>query len=260
MQIHAIVELEERTLTLTVGTREGSQNPRIGGRAGTRLRRDGKEPMTTCERSGGFTLLELVVVLAVLGLLLGTAAPLAGAVIQADRRQEAQRELAEMTAALEAYYYQTGTFPATLVAAGFLGVHLHPGVRDTVVLDPFGAGWHYVYSFTAVPNRATVYSRGENGVDNGALAEEHVSFVFGAVPGTKKTCARMRVIVEALAHHIEAGGSVAGTWPVVRAAIGLGAAYDNDGFGTALQWTAATHTLSSAGPDRYLGNTDDITL
>jgi len=242
MQTHAIVELEERT------------------------RRE--EPMTTCDRSGGFTLIELVVVLAVLGLLLGTAAPLAGAVIQADLRQEAQRELTEITAALESYYYQTGTFPATLDAADFLGVHLQPGVSNTVLIDPFGAGQNYVYisSLTSPlpvgspqPVRARVYSRGENGVDDGA-AEELVSSVSGAIPGTKKTCARLRVIVEVLANHIEAGGSVAGTWPVVRAAIGLGAAYDNDGFGTVLQWTAATHMLSSAGPDRTFGNSDDITF
>jgi len=219
--------------------------------------------MTTCERSGGFTLLELVVVLAVLGLLLGTAVPLAGAVIQADRRQEAQRELTEITAALESYYYQSGTFPASLVAADFLGVHLQSGVSNTAVIDPFGAGQNYVYSFSVAsppPHRATVYSRGENGVDDGASAEELVSSVFGANPGTKKTWARLRIIVEVLANHIEAGGPVAGSWPVVRAAIGLGAAYDNDGFGHALIWTAATRTLASGGPDRTFGTADDISL
>ena len=31
--------------------------------------------MTTCDRQGGFTLLEMIVVLAVLGILLGTAVP-----------------------------------------------------------------------------------------------------------------------------------------------------------------------------------------
>lgn len=216
--------------------------------------------MTTCERQRGFTLLELVIVLAVLGLLLGTAMPLAGAVVEADRRQEAQRELGEVTAALEAYYFQNGTFPASLAAADFLGVHLQGGVADTAIVDPFGVGQNYLYSFTATPNRATVYSRGENGVDDGAAAEEHRSYVYGAIPGTRKTCARLRIVTEVLANHIEAGGSVAGTWPVVRAAIGLGASYDTDGFGTVLQWTAATHTLRSAGPDRTFGNADDIVL
>ena len=52
--------------------------------------------MTTCSqpaRERGFTLLEVIVVLAVLGLLLGAAVPLASAVIEADRRQETRAEL-----------------------------------------------------------------------------------------------------------------------------------------------------------------------
>ncbi len=223
--------------------------------------------MTTCETNGhdrrldqsGFTMIELIVVLAVLGILLGTGVPLAGAVVNADRRQEAQRELADIGAALDAYWNDNAAFPATLAVTNFLGVHLHPGVGNTAIIDPFGAGQGYLYSFTAA-GVATIYSRGENGVDNGVAAEELVLRVDAAVPGTKKTWQRLRLIVEVLANHIEAGGSVAGTWPTVRAAIGLPASFDRDGFGTNLQWTAATHTLVSAGADRTFGNADDITL
>ena len=45
--------------------------------------------MTTCDRSRGFTLLELIVVLAVLALIAGTAVPLAGAVVVAEKRDKA---------------------------------------------------------------------------------------------------------------------------------------------------------------------------
>ncbi len=88
--------------------------------------------MTTCEHAGivgaadGFTLIELIVVLAVLGLLVGTGVPLAGAVVQADRRQEAQRELADIAAALDSYWFERAAFPATLATTGFLGTHLPP--------------------------------------------------------------------------------------------------------------------------------------
>jgi type II secretory pathway pseudopilin PulG len=204
-------------------------------------------------------MIELIVVLAVLGILVGTGVPLAGAVVDADRRQEVQRELAEIGAALDAYWFDQAAFPATLTAAGFLGVHLHPGVGNGAVLDPFGAGQGYLYSVSAA-GVATVYSRGENGVDNGAAAEEFVLRVNAAVPGTKKTWQRLRLIVEVLANYIESGGSVAGAWPTVRANCGLPTTFDRDGWGTTFQWTAATNTLRSAGADRAFGTADDITL
>ena len=217
--------------------------------------------MTTCEarREAGFTLIELIVVLAVLGVLVAAAAPLAGAVADADRRQEVQRELAELGTALDAYWFEHAAFPATLTATDFLGVHVHPGVGNTAVLDPFGTGQGYLYS-TATPGLAVVYSRGDNGRDNGVANEEFVLRVDAAVPGTRKTWQRLRLIVEVLAEHIEAGGSVAGSWPTVRAAAGLPASFDADGWGTTLQWTATTHELRSAGPDRSFGTSDDITL
>lgn len=216
--------------------------------------------MTTCDRQQGFTLLELIVVLAVLGLLLGTAVPLASAVIETDRRQEVRRELADIAVALESYYVEHATFPASLADTAFVGMHLQPGVGGTTLVDAFGSGQSYLYSVDAAANTATVRSRGENGVDDGIAGEEHLVVVHGAVPGIARTYQRFRLIVEVLANHIESGGSVAGSWPAVRAAIGLGAAYDRDGFGTVLDWNAATHTLTSAGPDRALGTADDIVM
>lgn len=216
--------------------------------------------MTTCRQQSGFTLLEVIVVLSVLGILIGTAVPMASAVIDADRRQEAQRELAELIAGLESFYYENGAFPVSLAAAGFVGEHLQAGVSNTTTIDPFGAGQNYLYSVNTVANTATVYSRGENGQDDGSANEEWVAVVAGAVPGTRRTYARMRVIVEVLANHIEVGGSVAGNWAALRPTIGLGAGYDTDGFGTTLRWTSGTHTLTSAGPDRSFGTSDDISI
>ncbi len=214
----------------------------------------------TCSRQSGFTLLELVVVLAVLGIVLGAAVPLASAVIEADRRQEARAELETLVRALESFYFENGSFPATLTESGFYGEHLQPGVSGTATTDPFGAGQDYAYSVDVEDNTATVYSLGEDGFDSGAGSEEYVAVVFGAIPGTRKTYARIRIITEVLANYIEAGGSVAGNWPTVRAAAGLGSSYDTDGFGTTFQWNAATHTLISAGPDRSFGTSDDITI
>lgn len=212
------------------------------------------------EGDGGFTLIEMIVVLAVLSILVGTAVPLAGAVVEADRRQEVQRELAAIAEALESYWFQNAAFPASLTATDFLAVHLQPGVGNTGVIDPFGAGAPYVYTARAATGVATVYSRGENGRDDGAAREEFVQRVYAAVPATKRTWQRLRMIAEVLANHVEAGGDVSGDWSALRSQLGLGAEYANDGWGTALRWTSATLTLRSAGPDRRFGTVDDITL
>ena len=213
--------------------------------------------MMTCSQERGFTLLEVIIVLGVLGIVLGTAVPLAGAVMQAERRQEANSELGQIAAALDAYWFDNASFPASLTATDFLGVHLQPGAQDTVIADAF-ANQNYIYATSN--GIATVYSVGENGIDNGPGAEEQIVQVYAAVPGTKRTWQRLRIVVEVLANHIESGGSVAGSWPTVRAAIGLGASFDTDGWGTTLQWDSATHTLTSAGPDLSFGSADDITI
>ncbi|HEB54620.1 MAG TPA: prepilin-type N-terminal cleavage/methylation domain-containing protein [bacterium] len=213
--------------------------------------------MMTCERQQGFTLLEVIIVLGVMGLLLGTAVPLAGAVVQADRRAEASSELADIADALDAYWFDKASFPSGLTDSDFLGVYLQPGPMNTATGDAFR---NQPYVFSVSGGIATVYSVGENGVDDGASNEELIVRIHAAVPGTRKTWMRLRWIVELLAEHIEAGGSVAGSWPVVRASIGLGASFDNDGWGNQMQWTAATHTLTSAGADGVFGTGDDITI
>jgi prepilin-type N-terminal cleavage/methylation domain-containing protein len=217
--------------------------------------------MTTCDRNRGFTLVELVVVLGVLGILIGAAAPLANAALDANRRQEAQSELAAIGEALEAYYFERAAFPPSLAEAGFLGVHLQPRVGTTAIADPFAAAnAAYRYRIDTVANTATVHAIGENRRDNAGAGDDLVLVVHGAAPAMRRTAQKLRLIVERLADHIEAGGVVTGNWTTVRTNLGLGNEYQNDGWGRSFGWDATTYTLRSGGPDRTLGTADDITL
>ena len=49
--------------------------------------------------------------------------------------------------------------------------------------DPFAAGAGYRYTVNNATNVATVYSLGENGVDDGVGAEEYLVNVDAASPG-----------------------------------------------------------------------------
>jgi hypothetical protein len=167
--------------------------------------------------------------------------------------------VAAIAAALENHWFDKASFPTTLAATTFLGVYLQPGTGNTSIYDSWGGYVQYRYVVSAAAGTATVYSRGENGVDNGAANEEFKVIVYAAVPGLLKTRQRMRVIVETLANFLEAGGTLTGTWATDRTAMGLGAEYATDGFGTAFTLTPSTLTLRSAGPDRRMNTTDDVT-
>jgi prepilin-type N-terminal cleavage/methylation domain-containing protein len=216
--------------------------------------------MTTCKQSRGFTLLELVVVLAVLALIAGTAVPLAGAVVVADKRDQATQDLEQLATALDAYYFDNAAFPTSLTASDFFGVYFQPGIGGGAVVDPFTMNLNYVYAVDTATNFATVHSRGENGTDEGAAAEELSVFVYGAVPGGRHTWMKLRIAVEVLANFIESGGNVGGSWIGVCSRMGLDPTYRTDGFGTTFDWDDSSYALRSAGPDKTLNTADDIEI
>jgi prepilin-type N-terminal cleavage/methylation domain-containing protein len=217
------------------------------------------ETSTHRRLAGGFTLIEVLVTLAVVTILVGTALPLAGALIDQDRQAEVVSELGAIGTALEDYYYDKGAFPSSLSAAAFANVYLQTGVSGTVIKDGWGGDVAYLTVLSANPDLLTVYSRGRDGVDNGAASEDLKILVAASVPGNRRTRERMRVVLEVLANFLEAGGTLTGTWSTDRVNLGLGVEYANDGFGTAFTLSATTYVLRSAGPDRALGTADDLT-
>jgi type II secretory pathway pseudopilin PulG len=218
--------------------------------------------MTTCDRArgecDGFTLVEAIVVIAVVLAIAGTAMPLVSALADRERETEVRTELGRIGDALESHFADHGRFPATLTESTFVGVYLAPGVGSTTTIDPF-AGATYRYAIAMNPDVATVWSVDRNHVDDGVANESLKVVVTGAVPGYRTTRARMRIVVEALAAFVEGGGVLTGDWTTDRAAMGLGTAYHRDGFGTPFTLDPTTLTLRSAGADRIAGNADDRT-
>jgi prepilin-type N-terminal cleavage/methylation domain-containing protein len=207
----------------------------------------------------GFTLLEIVIVLGIMATLAGSIVPLVSAAKRAEGIDTARAELELIAEGLRRFYYERGSFPPQVDAAGFYGVFVQPGVDNARLRDEWGTRARYRLVRTRNPDTATAYSVGDNGRDDGAGNEAIKVTVQGALPGGERTRERMAVIAAAVARHVRAGGTLSGRWARDRAALGLGAEYARDGFGTAFRLDAATLVLRSAGADRTFNNADDIT-
>ncbi|MCP1623425.1 type IV pilin protein [Pseudomonas nitroreducens] len=68
------------------------------------------------ERAGGFTLVELLVCLSLIGILLGIALPAYQEHIQRVRRVDAQKSLVEWAQSLERFYTSRGTYVGATLA------------------------------------------------------------------------------------------------------------------------------------------------
>ncbi|MCA8955188.1 MAG: type II secretion system protein [Planctomycetes bacterium] len=207
-------------------------------------------------RQHGFTLLELIVSMAVLAVLATAMLPLATATVRAEKIDQVQRELNALAAAAEEYYFANGAFPTAVNQVGFYGSYLVAGVQDDAITDAWGGSTYRTVQVSS-PDTVTFYSVGENGVDDGVNAEAFKITVQGSKPGGERTRLRMRVIAAAVAEHVAGGGTVTGTWTTDHAALGLAASYLRDGFGTEFRLNTSLE-LRSAGADRSFSTADDI--
>lgn len=131
------------------------------------------------DRSGGFTLVELLVVLVILGLVMGLVGPRVLGYLSSSRERAAKLQIEAFSSALDLFYLDTGRYPTTAEGLGALvkrpasvegwgGPYLK---QNAVPADPWGRPYEY-----RVPGRASPYAittlgaEGQKGVNSAGSA------------------------------------------------------------------------------------------
>jgi general secretion pathway protein G len=126
----------------------------------------------TIHKSAGFTLLELLVVMVIIGLLAGYVAPQYFGVVAKSEVKVAKNQIDSFQKALVAYRLDVGSFPSTELGLDALvkapaGVKKWAGpyLSKDVPLDPWGNP--YVYRFPGQHGEYDILSLGHDGRPGG---------------------------------------------------------------------------------------------
>jgi general secretion pathway protein G len=140
-------------------------------------RRSAVRPCGDRHRRRGFTLIELIVVIIVLGLLAGLVAPQIFGRVSEAKSVTAKTQIELLAAALDSYRLDNGGYPTTeqglaalrdKPAAGAVPVNWRgPYLRKDIPLDPWGRA--YVYTFPGTRNKTgfDLLSLGRDGKPGG---------------------------------------------------------------------------------------------
>ncbi|OLP54953.1 type II secretion system protein GspG [Rhizobium rhizosphaerae] len=132
------------------------------------------------DRKGGFTLVELLVVLVILGLVMGLVGPRVLSYLSSSRTRAAALQISAFKSSLDLFYLDMGRYPtraeglAALVtrpggAQGWNGPYLQ---QPSVPLDPWGHAYQYSVPGTKGPYR--ILSYGADGVAGGTGADADI--------------------------------------------------------------------------------------
>jgi general secretion pathway protein G len=132
-----------------------------------------KQTIFSTKRKQGFTLVEILVVVAIIGILMGLVTGISGAVQQGAAEAKAKAEIADLMNEIEKYKVDKGSYPDNWSDFGsWYTNEKYSGTAYTITegepdapIDPWGS--EYLYDFDS--DRPFVYfigSSGPNGTDD----------------------------------------------------------------------------------------------
>ncbi len=122
------------------------------------------------KKAAGFTLLEMVIVLGIIGLIIGGAIGVMGRVGAGAAVQRVKGDMQAMSSALKMYKINNGFYPSG--AQGLKALVARPGgspapkswtqLADRVPMDPWGQEYLYKFPGTKTPSEFEIISKGED--------------------------------------------------------------------------------------------------
>ena len=175
--------------------------------------------------------------------------------VDRTKLRECEAELAALAAAGQQYFADRAAFPAG--TADLAGSYLDAGLNNAAFSDPWRNNYSLVINHGGTnPPNWIVRSRGPNRIDESGGGDDLTIVVTSEVAGRGTTLDRVRVAQSVL--NGAPALALTGNWTGSdRAALGLAAPYDVDGWGRAIQINAASRTVYSAGPDGNAATTAD---
>ncbi len=137
---------------------------------------------TVRDAQAGYTLLELLVVLAILGLLVGLVAPQVMGLLGSSKHKVAEQSITRLGSILDTYRLDVGSYPTTEQGLGAL-LAAPPGATGwsgpyvkgaQVPVDPWGRPFQYRSPSQRPGQDYDLYSLGSNGTPGGTGEAEAI--------------------------------------------------------------------------------------